>query len=131
MVVPVTRASTEIPLTPARPLAAAVLVGGALWQLSPVHPPLVCPLRETTGIPCPFCGMTRAVTAAVRGDLAASLRYNPGGIVLVLLALAVLVAPLLLHDRIPRLATLRLPLTAVLGALGALWVWNIGFNPTF
>ncbi|HEX5614778.1 MAG TPA: DUF2752 domain-containing protein [Acidimicrobiia bacterium] len=126
-----TRASAEIPVAPARPLAAALLVGGALWQLSPIHPPLVCPLRATTGIPCPFCGMTRAVTAAVRGDVAASLRYNPGGIVLVVLAIAVLVAPLLLRDRGVRLPTLRVPVVVLGAGAAALWAWNVAFNPTF
>lgn len=126
-----TRASAEIPVTPARPLAAALLVGGALWQLSPIHPPLVCPLRATTGIPCPFCGMTRAVTSAVRGDITASLRYNPGGIVLVVLAIVVLVAPLLLRGRAPSRAMLRVPVVALVAGASALWVWNVAFNPTF
>ena len=131
MVVQVTRAAAEIPVAPARPLAAALLAGGALWQLSPIHPPLVCPLRATTGVPCPFCGMTRAVTSAVRGDVAASLRYNPGGIVLVALAIVVLLAPVLLRGRLPGVAMLRVPFAALATGAAALWVWNVGFNPTF
>ena len=42
--------------------------------LLPVHPPLACPLLARTGIPCPLCGMTRAVVAAVHGDIIGSLR---------------------------------------------------------
>jgi hypothetical protein len=95
----------------------------ALWQVSPVHPPLACPLRTTTGIPCPFCGMTRAVVAAVHGDLIGSLRFNPGG--LLVLALA---AYVILRARLPRA---RAPVGLVFGVLGALWIYNIALNPTF
>jgi hypothetical protein len=69
--------------------------------------------------------MTRAFVAAVRGDLGGSLAYNPAGILVVLAALAVLVRPALL-DRL-----LRPPVRIVGVALALLWVWNVGFNPTF
>ncbi len=50
----------------------------ALWS---------CPLRALAGIPCPGCGLTRALVAALRGDLAASLRFHPlGPVVLATLA---------------------------------------------
>ncbi len=58
----------------------------AIWPVLPLHPPLACPLRSITGIPCPLCGMTRACIAAVHGHLGASLAFNPGGILVVLLA---------------------------------------------
>jgi hypothetical protein len=105
-------------------IAALGLLGAAaLWRVSPVHPPLVCPLRATTGVPCPFCGMTRAVVAAVHGDLLGSLRYNPGGV----LVLA-LVAYVIVRARLP--AT-RAPVWIVAGLLGALWLYNVALNPTF
>ncbi len=37
----------------------------------------ICPLSGVFGLPCPFCGLTRATSAALRGDFAASLRANP------------------------------------------------------
>lgn len=37
----------------------------------------LCVFRSVTGIPCPGCGMTRALTAAVRFDLAAAFSYHP------------------------------------------------------
>ncbi len=37
----------------------------------------VCALRMTTHLPCPFCGLTRALSAAMLGDLAAAFGYNP------------------------------------------------------
>ncbi|MFM8238139.1 MAG: DUF2752 domain-containing protein [Actinomycetota bacterium] len=108
-----------------RAIVAAGIAGVAVWPLLPVHPPLVCPLRVTTGIPCPLCGITRACTAAVRGDLAASVAYNPAGILVIVAAVALLVRPALasrmLHPPVPLIAAL----------LGGLWVWNVGFNPTF
>ncbi len=107
-------------------LAAAGLLGAsAVWSLLPVHPTLACPLRSTTGIPCPMCGMTRACVAAVHGDFVGSLRYNPAGILLIAVAVALLVSPRLARVRV------HVPLWVTLTAVGALWFWNIGFNPTF
>ena len=88
------------------------------------HIPLACPLRATTGIPCPFCGMSRAVSAAVHGHLGQSLAFNPGGIVIVLLAVLLLVRPSFAR-------TIRPPIWVLSAILGGLWLWNVGFNPTF
>jgi hypothetical protein len=38
---------------------------------------IVCAFRRTTGIPCPGCGLTRAMAALARGDLLAALRLHP------------------------------------------------------
>ena len=88
------------------------------------HPAIACPLRATTGVPCPFCGMTRAVVAAVHGHLGTSLSFNPGGVVVLLLALVAIARPAWLRR-------VYSPPWVLLAVLGALWVWNIGFNPTF
>ena len=108
----------------ARAVAAGVLAVAAVYPALPVHPAVACPLRAATGIPCPLCGLTRAVVAAVHGHLGTSLAFNPGGIVFVALALTVLLRP-------QWLARLRIPWWSVAVFAGALWVWNIGFNPTF
>jgi hypothetical protein len=111
-----------------RLLAAGMLGIGALWPPSPVHPPALCPLRSTTGIPCPLCGMTRSVVAALHGHLMTSLRFNPGGMVVIVLAVALLVRPSVftaLRARLHPSPWLLLPLFA------ALWIYNVGFNPTF
>lgn len=106
-------------------IAAGGLVGAAaIWPILPVHPPLACPLRTLTGIPCPFCGMTRACVALVHGHLGTSLSFNPGGIFIVALALVALVRPQLL-------ARVRPSTWLVSCVLGVMWLWNIGFNPTF
>jgi hypothetical protein len=96
----------------------------AVWPLLPVHPPLACPLRSLTGIPCPLCGMTRACVAAVHGHLGQSLAFNPAGVLILVLAAVVLVRPSFVRN-------LRIPMWTLWAAAGALWLWNIGFNPTF
>jgi hypothetical protein len=119
--------ATTLELHPARTLrvAAGGLVGAAAaWPLLPVHPPLACPLRALTGIPCPFCGLTRACVAAVHGHLATSLAFNPGGLLVIIAAVIALLRP-------QWLTRVRLPVWVAGAAFAALWVWNIGFNPTF
>jgi hypothetical protein len=112
-----------IELRDLRYAGAGMLGAAAVWPALPVHPPFVCPLRTLTGIPCPFCGMTRAVVAVVHGNVAASVRYNPAGILLVVLAVA-----LMLGWRTERV---RLPTWLLPVLLGALWVYNLTLNPTF
>ncbi|HVF14232.1 MAG TPA: DUF2752 domain-containing protein, partial [Acidimicrobiales bacterium] len=78
---------------------------------------LPCPLRSLTGVPCPFCGMQTSVKATVAGDVGQAVAANPGGLVLVLLAVLVLAI---------RPATIRLPpLPVVAAALGAMWGFEL------
>ncbi len=110
-------------------VGAAALLGLALaWPRLPVHPPLACPLRTLTGVPCPLCGMTRSVVAAMHGHLLESLRFNPAGILVVLFAGA-----LLAGRRVDRVRIERVRMAPwLMGAFVALlWAWNAGFNPTF
>ena len=101
------------------------LLGAALaWPMLPVHPPLACPLRDLTGIPCPLCGMTRACVAAVHGHLATSLAFNPAGLLVIVAAVIAVLRP-------QWLTRLRAPAWLLLAGFAALWLWNIGFNPTF
>ncbi|HEX5097402.1 MAG TPA: DUF2752 domain-containing protein [Acidimicrobiia bacterium] len=111
-----------------RLLAAGMIAAGAVWPLLPIHPPLLCPLRSATGIPCPFCGMTRSVVALLHGDVVASLRFNPGGIFIVALAIVLLAGPSWLkaiNARYHPSVWLLVPVFV------ALWAYNIGWNPTF
>jgi hypothetical protein len=107
----------------ARAGAAAMLGLAVVWPRLPVHPPIACPMRSITGIPCPLCGMTRAVVAAAHGHVIESLRFNPGGILVVLLALAIIAGM--------RLDRVRVSPWLVVALAALLWAWNIGFNPTF
>ena len=107
-----------------RAVAASMLAIAAVSPALPGHPSLACPLRAATGIPCPLCGMTRAVVAAVHGHIGTSLAFNPGGIIVLALALVALLRP-------QWLTRIHMPWWSFAVAFGALWVWNIGFNPTF
>ena len=74
-----------VPRRPCVPAWAVVI--GAIW-LGEVGlyawlsgrtsglPPL-CPLRGTTGVPCPLCGSTRAVMATAQGRLLDAVVLNP------------------------------------------------------
>lgn len=105
-------------------IAAGAMLGiAAVWRILPVHPPFVCPLRTVTGIPCPGCGMTRAVVAGVHGDILGSLRYNPAGLLVIALAILIVVRP--------RFPAVRIPVWVVVTAACALWVYNVTLNPTF
>jgi hypothetical protein len=72
------------PLIPGEPdpelLWGSVLSASALiaagWLRAGLPTPL-CPLHALSGIPCPTCGMTRATTALLHGDLAGALIWNP------------------------------------------------------
>jgi hypothetical protein len=112
-----------IELRPLRAVGAGMLGAALLWPALPAHPPFACPLRSMTGVPCPFCGMTRAVVAAVHGDIGASLRYNPGGILLVALAIALVVGWRARRAQVPKWTV---PLLFVV-----LGLYNVAFHPTF
>lgn len=55
-------------------LATVALLGGAHlmgWSLWP------CFFANTTGLPCPGCGMTRATAALLKGQWGLALQYHP------------------------------------------------------
>jgi len=39
-------------------------------------PSWYCPFRSVLGVPCPGCGLSRAISALIHGDLAASFAYH-------------------------------------------------------
>ncbi|MGI8885876.1 MAG: DUF2752 domain-containing protein [Gaiellaceae bacterium] len=97
--------------------ASAVLLGGAAVRAAlPGEPGLPCPLRALTGVPCPLCGMTTSVTSSVELDLVGALAANPGGVILLILAVAILLGPA---------RRLVVPVSVVYFALAASWVWEL------
>ncbi len=79
-----------------------------------------CPLRTLTGVPCPFCGMTRGAVALVHGDVVASLALNPGVVLVALVVIAALGAVVVVGG--PRVAVPTwLPFAVVM----ALWSFQL------
>jgi hypothetical protein len=62
-----------------RPLCYALLSAGILLVGANVLKirVWVCAFRELTGLPCPGCGMTRAMSALCKGQLERALSYHP------------------------------------------------------
>jgi len=59
-------------------LLAPLLGVGILAVFTPSDDgPTICPIALFTGTPCPGCGMTRAASYLVRGDLGAALTLHP------------------------------------------------------
>ena len=85
------RGRTTVDLGDLRIAGIAMLAGAALLPVLPGPNGLACPLRTLTGIPCPLCGMTTSVTAAVHLDPLGALAASPAGLVAVLVAVALLV----------------------------------------
>ena len=71
-----------IKLAGAIALALATIAVPTAWVASG---PSLCLVRWATGCHCPGCGMTRAVSSMVHGDIAAAIRFN--GLVVVVFPL--------------------------------------------
>jgi hypothetical protein len=75
-----------------------ILAGVASLQLTLVSfslPGWVCPIFHVTGIPCPGCGLSRAMMLLLRGDLRGSLRYHAFAPIFLLTIVAVTLATVL------------------------------------
>lgn len=57
-------------------------------------PCFTCPLKFFTGVPCPFCGLTRSCLLLFHGDVWIALQTNP----LISLLLIILLFPFALYD---------------------------------
>jgi hypothetical protein len=110
-------ASWPVDLTGLRAAGAAMIGLGVGLQLLPHNPGVPCPMRTITGVPCPACGMTTAVKAAVRGHMGASLAANPFGVVAIACAVLLLLRP---HWH-----TIRLPISIVIAAGLTSWIWEL------
>ncbi len=96
--------------------------GPESWRQAIVDDGPGCPLKATTNIDCPFCGMTRATLAMGRGDLGTALEYHPLApfVLLFVLTLLVLVA----FGRTTTLLSGRRPFL-VLGVIAAIWILRL------
>jgi len=57
--------------------AVALFVAAGLVGLPEGPGFIVCAFRRLTGIPCPGCGLTRAMAALARGELLLALHFHP------------------------------------------------------
>jgi hypothetical protein len=79
----------EIDVRRVRKPAAIFLAGGLVAAHLPAGIGLPCPLRTLTGVPCPFCGVTTSVRDMLGGRVRAGLGVAPLGLLLVVVAVAV------------------------------------------
>lgn len=96
--------------------SAALLAAAAVRAAAPGEHGLPCPLLRLTGIPCPLCGLTTSVTETVELELGAAVAANPGGVALVVLAIAIVLGP-------GRRLAVRPGL--VYFGLAAMWLWEL------
>lgn len=72
--------------------AAGVAIAWSIACLPLVFGKAHCAMAQTLGIPCPGCGMTRAMLMLGRGDVVGSLRMHPMAVPNALAALLAMVA---------------------------------------
>lgn len=108
---------TSVDLTQLRRIGAAMLGVAAVRPLVPFEFVPPCPLRTLTGVPCPLCGMTRGVTAAVHLELSKAVFLNPGSIVAVVLAILIIV--------LWRTKRVKVPVWVFFVVLGLMWSWQL------
>lgn len=77
-------------------IAAAIAIVAGLGIFALLPPPSgtsfgfpACVFHKSTGLPCPFCGGTRAASALLHGDLGRSIYLNPLAIPAVALLLTI------------------------------------------
>jgi hypothetical protein len=109
--------TTDVDLRPFRAAALALVPAAFVVNWLPLDVVPGCPLRTLTGVPCPLCGSTRGVIAAVHGHLAHALELNPAS----LLVLAV-AAMLVLGWRVERV---RIPVWCVVAVFAVLWTYQL------
>ena len=109
-------AQVDLDVRPLRWTGAGILAIAAVRPLVG-NPGIGCPLRAMTGVPCPFCGMTRGVTEAVHGDLVGAANLNPGSLLLVVSAVLLLV--------LWRRRTARMPIWLPIAFVAALWAFQL------
>lgn len=104
-------------------LIPATLLFGALapqrWIEHAAEGGLSCVFLTLTGMPCPFCGMTRATLALGQGDFAAAFAFHPLAPLVLILTFGA--AVYLARGKTPRLFGARVTPLAALAVIAAIW----------
>ena len=108
---------TTLNLQALRGIGAAMLGVALVRPMMPVETVPPCPLRTLTGIPCPLCGMTRGVTAAVHAEFGRALLLNPASILAVAGSVLLLLAW--------RTKRLTIPVWVIVLLLALMWSWQL------
>ncbi len=117
------------------------LVGAAVLQIVFValnFPSWQCPLFRSTGIPCPGCGLTRAVMLMMRGEFRKAMHFHAFAPFVVIAIVALVLAAVMPKSIIkPLLARTELWerrtgfTTIILAALILYWLARLLFVPEF
>jgi hypothetical protein len=109
--------TTAVDLRGLRLAGAAMLPIALVLPHLPIDPVPPCPLRTLTGIPCPLCGSTRGVVAAMHGHLAHAVSLNPASLLVIILAVAVLV--------FWRVRKVAIPVWVIVALFAVLWSYQL------
>lgn len=109
--------TTEIQLAPVRASGLLLVPAAVALSISPIDPVPPCPLRALTGIPCPLCGSTRGVIAAVHGNVGDALALNPASIGVLVIALLLLAGW--------RVERVRIPIWVIATVFAVLWGYQL------
>lgn len=97
---PIPRAWLKAVLSPwTRRLALAAFAASFFFPVTGLGPDL-CPIHRATGLPCPGCGMTRAVALVSQGEPLLALGANPFVVLVWPLMLTLAVLALLRHRQV-------------------------------
>ena len=80
-------------------ILSALYLLGIAWMFIYIHYKvniLLCPTKWALGIPCPGCGMTRALSLLLKGDMVAAVTMNPN---IMIALVGIVLAPFLLFSQ--------------------------------
>jgi hypothetical protein len=109
--------TTDVDVRPLRLAGLALVPAAFVVKAVPVDVVPPCPLRTLTGIPCPLCGSTRGVIAAVHGHLGHALELNPASLLVLVMA-----AMLVIGWRVERV---RIPVWGIVVVFAVLWSYQL------
>lgn len=107
---------TVVDLRPLRVAGLALIPAAIALKALPFSPVPPCPLRTLTGVPCPLCGSTRGVIAAVHGDLGRAITLNPASLIVLVLAVMLVIGW--------RVERVRIPVWAIVAVFAVLWTYQ-------